>query len=194
VNDSQGAKATEAGERLKRFVASQLEVKGFVYNPGKTFGQFCESPGLLFAAAGQYAVRCHVPLRAPYHAGSRFTALADFLIRTAAGQLVCLAIKCQESGGTAEERLEFKVMNLLATGLPVAVFVHGPLAGRDAETGFSPEVLYPIWQRVQHHGRLRVYLFRHEDRLGRWIADGLPMSVKPHEYDGLCANYCDPEP
>jgi len=192
--DSQGARAMAGGEVVHDLVVAQLNAKGYLFNDARTRAAFEEAKGSLFAASGQYAMACRLPLRAPWHGDADLSTRADFLIRNRQNNLIAMTIKEQESDGTAEKQLEFKIMNLVDTLLPVAVLVHGPMKGRDGLTGFTPEVLVPIWHRVRHYGRLRVYLFRSEDRLGRWIADGLPVSRAPADYDSLFATYCDGEP
>jgi hypothetical protein len=92
------------------------------------------------------------------------------------GDHVLLSIRSQVEGGSAEEKLEYEIQNLMATPIPAAMLVYGPARGRDGEEGWREHVLRVVWERAKPLGANRVYLVRSAEKFSRWLEGGPPVA------------------
>jgi hypothetical protein len=193
---SQGAKAVQNGRIVENTIASLLRLKGLVKVPAGSLESLRASRQGLWAEQGCFCQQCGVPLVAPCHRSTyNAKARVDFLIYTLAQDFVIISSKSQCSDGTAEEKLEFEIHQLIDTEIPAAMLVYGPMRGQGGATqGWSPDVLKPTWARAQHYGNNRIYLFRSVDRLTRWIEAGLPIARGGRTNSSISAEFCDREP
>jgi hypothetical protein len=182
-----GALAVRNGESVATIVREMLSLRGYRKNPEKTLKLFDESHNELFPGEGQYAEKIQVPLIAHYHRGAKRFAEADFFVYTLTGFSVLISVKSQHSDGTAEEKLEYEYQQLLATEIPVAMFVFGPIRGVDAKHGWNSEVLCQVWERARHFGGSGIYLFRKPEKLAAWIDDGFPLPRGRETYSSIFA-------
>ena len=184
----------ENGLRLQRIVAEMLALKGYRRVRAGSIEGLLQAKNALFAERGCYAEQCDVPLVARCHARHKWTARVDFAVLAESGEVVLLSIKHQQVNGTADEKIEHEIRQLMATEHPAAILVHGPLRGRDGREGWRAEVLCPVWERTLDEGRSRILLFRTEERLARWIGDGMPVGGRGTTTAAVFAEYCDREP
>lgn len=193
--DSQGGNAANNGDRAQRLIRELLLMQGLrpVHNI-KTVNGLLQSKRTLFPVPGQFLEQCQVPLVAPYHQGKNRAIVVDFGVLSKTEEVILFSIKSQSSNGTAEQKLEFEIRRLIATELPSIMFVHGPLRGRDGPTGWSPDVLEEIWERSRQDGGDRVFLFRKEEKLIRYVRDGMPVPGRGLRSSDIWAMYCDREP
>ncbi len=190
-----GARASNNGRNAQNMIRELLLIKGWTSVPYvHTLEALLHSKQTLFPVPGQFVEQCEVPLIAPYHRGSDRIAMLDFVCLTKLESVVLLSIKSQHSSGTAEQKLEYEIQQLIATEQPAAMFVYGPLRGRDAPSGWTTNVLGEIWERAQHWGSNRVLLFRHVEKLTRWIEAGMPTAGRGKTNASVFAEFCDREP
>lgn len=193
--DSQGGRAAFNGMIFEKEVFASLRAQGYTFlKDVHHLDGIKVRTGHLFPETGCFAKQVAVPLTAPYHTAKNRHAVVDFLIHTPDREFVVLSIKSQQVNGTAEEKLEFELHQLVASELPSGLLVVGPLRGRDGKLGFSPDVLGPFWDRIHHFGERRIYPFRSNLKLCHWIRSGLPVAGKGRTYSSLIAEYCDREP
>jgi hypothetical protein len=194
VSLTQGARAVENGRLIEKMIESHLCALGYLPNRyGHSVDALVRAHKTLTPVAGQFICQCTAPLIAPYHRGHGRTARVDFGILTCRHDVVLVSIKSQQSDGTAEEKLEFEVQQLIATELPAAMLVYGPLRGRDGPTGWSPDVLGPIWERALYLGGNRVLLFRDTPKFIRWAEAGFPVPGRGVTSAAIFAEFCDRE-
>jgi len=186
VTDVGGRRAALNGHRLQEAINRQLILLGYRPNRAASLAEFKSSRETLYPTAGQFAEQCKVPLVAPYHRGRNRFATVDFLNLTGANEFVILSLKSQSSQGTADQKLEYEVQQLIATELPAAMLVYGD--------GWHPEVLHEIWERAQHYGSSRVLLFRRIERLTAWMQAGMQVAGHGATSADIFAHYCDREP
>lgn len=192
--DSQGAVAVFNGLRAQTLVKQFLLLGGYQHSPARFLTELQAQKGSLYDVTGQFADQCKVPLVAPYHQGRNRMVTVDFVILAKSGDVILLSVKSQRSDGSADEKLEFEVQQLIATELPAAMIVLGPIQGRDGPTGWRPAVLGEIWERARYYGSNRVLLFRTGEKLSRWIQAGMPVGGRGVTNAQIFAEYCDREP
>jgi len=193
--ESQGARANYNGALFDREVHASIKALGYTFLPKVHHIESVKArTGHLFAETGCFAAEVRVPLSAPYHSGRQLEAVVDKLIYTPSGEFVVLSIKSQQSGGSCDEKLEFEFHQLVATELPAALLVCGPLKGRDGPGGWSAKVLLPFWDRIFHFGERRVYPFRSNIKMCQWIKAGLPVAGKGVSHSCIVNEFCDREP
>lgn len=190
---TQGALAVKSGMAAEEMIRSMLRVAGYRLTIAKTLSELQAERRGLFPETGCYAFKCKVPLVASYHCGKHH-AEVDFVVCTPVGEYVLISSKRQNSNGSAEEKLEYELQQLIATELPAAMFVMGPVKGRDAETGWSLHVLQQIWERARHFGGSRLLLFRKVERLQAWISNKMPVRSGAITASAIFDQYCDREP
>jgi phage terminase large subunit GpA-like protein len=191
---TQGARAVANGLVLEDAIRSALRVEGYTALRADSLGELTSKRTGLFPEAGCFAQQCHVPLTADCHAGRNRRARVDFVALTRDGETVLVSAKSQTSDGSAEQKLEYEIRDLLSTELPAAMLVHGPVKGRDAATGWTLEVLEKIWERTRADGGNRILLFRTIERLQAWIHAGLPVRGRGRTASTVFAEFCDREP
>ena len=185
---SGGAAANKNGRQLEEMIDNLLRLKGFSPTRAATLAECLAQRGTLpgYVEAGWFSRRCRVPLTANYHPSGKRHALVDFVVNTTVGGLVVLSAKSQTSGGSAQEKLEYEVQQLIATEYPAALAIIGE--------GWSMEVLAQLWERSRHFGGGRIYLFRSIEKLSAWISAGLPVAGGTTTYSTVFARWCDREP
>jgi hypothetical protein len=189
-----GGCAADNGNRAQRIVRELLGLKGYHRCPFvSTLGQLLEAKGTLYPVAGQFAEQCRVPLIARCYRPGRLTAV-DFVVLSRCEQPILLSIKSQHSNGTAEQKLDCEMLQLIGTEQPAAMLVYGPLRGRDGDCGWSPDYLGEFWERARDYGASRLFLFRSVERLGRWIEAGLPTPSRGKTASEIFAEFCNREP
>jgi hypothetical protein len=182
------------GYLAEQAIRIQLRQLDYAENRVKTIEQFRMATGQLFPVAGQFAYKCEVPLVAHYHEGAKLRCEVDFLLYTSMRDFVCLSIKSQMVDGTADEKLEYEINQLVASELSAAMLVVGPVRGRDAEQGWRFHVLKAIWDRTLKQGMNRVLLFRKPEKLSVWLRAGAPVAGGGRNARQIFVEYCDMEP
>ncbi len=191
--DSQGGRANFNGRKFEELIAAALRALGYACVPAKNLDDLISRKNGLFTEVGIFARKCHIPFDAPCHRRKNRSAEVDCAIHTNANETIILSCKSQAVNGSAEEKLEFEIRNLWATGWPAAMCVLGPLRGRDGKEGWSPDVLEPIWERTMD-GNDRIMLFRSIPRLLTWVEAGLPIASGRRTFLSLFTEFCDREP
>ncbi len=191
--DSQGGRANFNGKKFENLITAALRALGFSQVRADTLEDLLDRRNGLFAETGIFAKQCRIPFDAPCHRRKRRGAVVDFAANTAAGDCVLLSCKSQAVNGSAEEKLEFEIRNLWATGLPAAMCVLGPLRGRDGKEGWSPDVLEPIWERTLD-GNDRIMLFRSIPKMTTWVMAGMPTAGRGRTFLSLFSEFGDREP
>lgn len=195
MNFSGGANANYNGDKHQRMVREILIGKGYIRSNARTLEDFKAAKYTLYPAPGQWCEQCRVPLVSPYHQGRNRAAVVDCLVHSNAGDFINVSLKSQQVNGSAEQKLEFEIQQLIATELPSAMLVIGPVKGRDGPEGWSPDVLGEIWERTRHFGSSRILLFRTiEEKFMRWINAGTPVGGRGRTISDVFAEFCDREP
>lgn len=194
MTEKGGQTAVFNGLRCQEIIRNLLLLQGYCRNRAVSLEELRASRMTLFPVRGQFAEQCKVRLLAPYHQRENRHALVDFVAITRLDDIVLLSIKSQHSNGTAEQKLEYEIQQLIATELPAAMLVFGPIRGRDDISGWSPDVLGEIWERARYYGSNRVLLFRTPEKLTNWIQEGMPVGGRGITSAEIFARYCDREP
>jgi hypothetical protein len=192
--DEGGARANFNGRNAQQMIATLLRHAGYQYSTMHTLEGLKNTPTTMWGMGQQFTSECYVPLIAPYHQGRDRKARVDFVVQKPSEDLVLVSVKSQDSNGSAEQKLEYEIQQLVATELPAAMIVLGPVRGRDAKTGWNHDVLCEIWERAKYYGASRVLLFRSVGKLEKWIKEGLPTGGRGVTPAAIFAQYCDREP
>ncbi len=191
---SQGAKAVANGRILEEAIRSALRLGAYTGVKAYTLTELESKRNGLFPETGCFAHQCAVPLIADCHAGKNRKATVDFVVLSLHGEIVLISAKSQTSDGTAEQKLEYEIRDLLSTELPAAMLVYGPIKHLDADEGWTLEVLQKIWERTRADGGNRILLFRSIEKLQTWIHAGLPVRGRGRTASAIFAEFCDREP
>jgi hypothetical protein len=192
--DEGGARAVSNGKAAQTMIRGILTGHGYTPAYVPSLKGLLNSKATLWPTSGQFAPECRVPLTAPCHRGRERSVRVDFLVLTKLNEAVVLSVKSQDKDGTADEKLEYEIRQLMSTGLPAAMVVIGPVRGRDGPTGWREHILQNIWDRILYEAGARVFLFRDTERVTRWIHAGMPVGGQGTTPSQVWAEFCDREP